>query len=933
MYDYLKDSLWKKGADSANEGNQDNIITLFENLNTPKNKQHSQITRTDLNQYLELVIDVVDKNFKQFVKLQTDTEILVRTSFGVNNTNLLNIFKLIDCLTNKKDTTPSHEMEQCFFEFLNYGNFELMNLNIEKIKLVLHFLKNFNKADVLGILQFLRDLQLTREYVYIFCRYIWIMTLNLKIEKPNNGDIKLSNSISMLNWYPFFDIIIYEISHFHPELAWAAKDFREMRDSLTLSISKIPFEKIFSNPKVALIDSWTPQLLLRLIKGEAFQDYFGYIQNNEYMNRLRKYKDLDPMASKLSSLFYFSQSFFQLPDSEMSLGLDGTFMQPGSNGAKIVEGFEQGSMKNTKFAAFLVDYNIKAFSKLIAYQEANKHSMEELFTINQQFSTKNIKQKLSQLDQILTPEMHPVLTFYETQGATKLKSWERILTGGKFLWFLKYYVIHIKNDKSGKLEEMRMHYLKVFIAIFEEFISKAVDPKPTDSSKTRDRRETKMLDLDPSSVKNSQSRQTQGNNLLAAALLDATNQIQAQPRQSRIGDLIANPGQSQDLNLKSSGTGKSQLFVRGDKHTATYLSRLNPKKQFIKIMRGLIMLFLDMKFNKNYNAIFTSLVLFVSEEIFYKARGERFTSFVQKFNVESFFELFENIYENKNIFNRNTENILRLSLNILNNFFPKKPDQTGEKSDSMNDLGNKIAAMSIIKVCKGSIIDLEDLLKELQIGNHRISSSMKQILWCEEFIKNNNLRKRTSEHRQVNRRMKKDGNVRFLNEMSSTDQLAFINSLKNRSNIFIEVVPFFDAHLSTDNSHYTKHSIFKLLKRMGFEMSVHRLNEVVSESLEGKRGPGNTGNTTTSYGLSREELKTCLYLVEQRIINKVIEMKKSNLNFFLFNGVISSVITYIFIRVYMSFLKNLWISNSITSAFVSCVPLFGSLPLTKSSRS
>lgn len=60
----------------------------------------------------------------------------------------------------------NEEIEKYFYEFLNYGNFNLMNKNIEKIKLVLIFLRSFHKADIKGILEFLNDLQLNKEYVF-----------------------------------------------------------------------------------------------------------------------------------------------------------------------------------------------------------------------------------------------------------------------------------------------------------------------------------------------------------------------------------------------------------------------------------------------------------------------------------------------------------------------------------------------------------------------------------------------------------------------------------------------------------------------------------------------------------------------------------------------------------------------------------------------
>ena len=334
-------------------------------------------------------------------------------------------------------------------------------------------------------------------------------------------------------------------------------------------------------------------------------------------------------------------------------------------------------------------------------------------------------------------------------------------------------------------------------------------------------------------------------------------------------------------------------------------------KDLRKMVRRLINLLLNLRFKKNYNNVFIDLVGMLSKDVFKSGEPtEKVNEFAAKIAVESFYELYDNIYENKSIFNRNSDNILRLSLNVLKGF---------------RFISIAKFAPLIVKVCKGSIKELGELLKDvIDGGNDRVSFAMNQILWCEQFIKENNQKKRISEHRKVNSRLKNVGNVRFLSEMSSSDQIIFINNLKHKNSLFIEVIPFFEAHLSADSSFYSRYDVFKLLKRMGFEMSIHRLNEIITESTEGRRTmiAGVTGGSLPEYSqLTREELKNCLLRIEERIILKVVDLKKGDLKNILFYGVISTAIAYFTIRIYMLFLRSLWIMGDKVGAFVSCIPI------------
>jgi hypothetical protein len=60
------------------------------------------------------------------------------------------------------------------------------------------------------------------------------------------------------------------------------------------------------------------------------------------------------------------------------------------------------------------------------------------------------------------------------------------------------------------------------------------------------------------------------------------------------------------------------------------------------------------------------------------------------------------------------------------------------------------------------------------------------------------------------------------------------------------------------------------------------------------------------------------------IMNTVKEMKSANLKNMLFKGILSSTLAYFTIRIYMVFLRNLWVYGNQYSAFVSCIPILGS---------
>jgi hypothetical protein len=812
---------------------------------------------------LEIANDVLEKKFKMLNNISEDVESVLKNQFGVNNSNLLNIFKLIDWLTNKKDTASDAEIEKHFFEFLNYGNFDLMNLNIEKIKLLLLFLKNFNRADVTGILQFLRDLQLTREYVYIFSRYIWITTLNKNFDEEKKIHQKLNCSISVLNWYAFLEIVIYEIEKNQPSLEAIVPGIKSMRSKFTLSISKIPFEKIFVIVDKNF-DKSSQEKLLSLLKGESFINFTGEIMKNlQNYTEITSNQELVLAIYRLSALFFFSMKFFK--DDE----------KPNIDRKTSVMHLEA-----------LIDYDITMYLNLMEYQGQNQKLIQELFDAQQQFSKAEIDKKFHDIftqNKIINP-----IRFENTkQNEVEMKRWDNLINAGKSIWFIKYYVLQIKQCKGAKLEDFKSQYQKIFMRFFKVFLVHAV--KDIEANKTK---------------KNQSGQQDKKSTTKYDAMLN------------KVKDGLPLTEFEKLLEVEYNEMEK----IKKDKEDQY-------RRDYKNMVTRMINLFLDMKFKKSYNSIFHDLINFLVKDVFKsnnhrdkddkrvqtdlldKKPGDKEDKIIEaakKINVESFFELYDNIYENKNIFNRNAENILRLSLNTLKNF-------------PMKNI-NKVAT-SLVKVCRGSIGDLEDLLKDLLIRNDRVAFAMSQIRWCDQFIKANALRKKAFEHRKVNSRLKGGSNVRFLSEMSSADQLLFIHNLKDKPGLFFEVIPFFEAHLSSDSSFYSKYDTFKLLKRMGFDMSIHRLNEIVSESTETRRGILNSTSTSTPDQLTREEVKCCLLTIEKRIVQKVTEMKRANLKNVMLYGIISATIAYFTIRVYMVFLRNLWIYGDQYSSFVACIPI------------
>jgi hypothetical protein len=827
--------------DQSNIQSDTNVfLDIFLNMkDLAKHRELDKFKVSEVDVIFTLCEEVLDKNFFLLNDMTEEVEDILKRFFGVNNTNLLNIFKLIEWLISKKDSTSSGDIEKYFFEFLNYGNFDLMDLNIEKLKVVLIFLKDFNRANVEGILQFLRDLQLTREYVYIFSRYIWISTLNDNFEEEKLNDAKLSGSIAVLIWFLFLEIILYEIDNHQPMLRGIGEEIRNLQHRLITSISKIPYEKVITVVDQNF-DKYSPQKLLSLLKGECFRPFIEFANDKlmSYKDLLKKNADFKIIIQRLTNLFFFSITFF--------------------NEGETTEGNAQNRIDA------LIDYNINAYISLMEYQCKNQSGIEDIFKTQKQFDI----QKLDEFVQnVFDKNKFKPLTFQKISARSnevdETKIWNDIINSGKYLWLIKYYVLQIRKNYRNKLEEIKSQYSKILIRYLERYLHHVYNQKELndDKKKEKDKRGT-----------------TEETNRFSSAKAALTKQ----------------------LTTKIEDSSPLKPYIKIDK-----------KDKYRRMVERMIHLFLDMKFKKNYKNVFHDLIDLLTKDVFKSnEKDEKLTDFVKKINVESFFELYDNIYENKNIFNRNTENIMRLSLNTLKGF-------------NLKNLSK--AAPSLLRVCRGGINDLEDLIKETFVRTDQVAYAMNQIRWCDNFIKSNTQRKRNSEHRKVNFRMKNSGNARFLNDMSSADQTIFINNLRSKNSLFFEVIPYFEGHLSSDSSFYSKYDVFKLLKRMGFEMSIHRLNEILTSSTEKRRSLMGIASSTSPNYLTREEVKNCLLTIEKRITNRVIEMKQANLHNILFLGIVSSTIAYFTIRVYMVFLKNLWMFGDSNTSFLSCIPIVGKL--------
>lgn len=827
--------------DQSHMPSDNNNVFLDIFLNMKELSKHGELEKfkvQEVDVIFTLCEEVLDKNFFLLNDVTEEVEDILRRFFAVNNTNLLNIFKLIEWLISKKDLTSSVDIEKYFFEFLNYGNFDLMDLNIEKLKVVLIFLRDFNRANVEGILQFLRDLQLVREYVYIFSRYIWISTLNDNFEEEKLNDTKLSGSIAVLIWFLSLEIILYEIDNHQPLMRDIGEEIRNLQQRLVTSISKIPYEKVITVVDQNF-DKYSPQKLLSLLKGDCFKPFEEFANDKllTYKALLNKNSDFKMITHRLTNLTFFSITFFN-------------------------EG--EGESRNVQNRVdAMIDYDINAYISLMEYQCKNQNGIEDIFKSQKQFDV----QKLDEFVQnVLDKKQFKPLTFQnnlssKTYEADDKKEDSDIINAGKYLWLIKYYVLQIRKNYRSKLEEIKSQYSRILNRYLERYLFHVYRQRDHPDDKKRDKEKK--------------------------GFTEETNKISS----SR-----AAVNKHTMTKIEDIGTMKSYMKV-------------DKREKYKKMVDRMIHLFLDMKFKKNYKSVFHDLIDFLTRDVFKSnEKDEKLTEFIKKVNVESFFELYDNIYENKNIFNRNTENIMRLSLNTLKGF-------------NLKNLSK--AAPSLLRVCRGSINDLEDLIKDTLVRTDQVAYAMNQIRWCDNFIKSNTQRKRISEHRKVNFRMKNSGNARFLNDMSSADQIIFINNLKTKSSLFFEVIPYFEGHLSSDSSVYSKYDVFKLLKRMGFEMSIHRLNEILTSSTEKRRSlMGITSTNSTNY-LTREEVKNCLLNIENRIINRVIDKKQANLHSILFLGIISSTVAYFTIRVYMLFLKNLWTFGDSNSSFLSCIPIIG----------
>lgn len=236
-----------------------------------------------------------------------------------------------------------------------------MNLNIEKIKLLIIFLKNFNKAEVTGILQFLRDLQLNPEYVYILTHYVWMAVINGRIKTDQPLDKKLQYSLSHLSFFPFIHLLKNEMVEHHNEMGFSMDTYsatiNRLYSKMHEEIGKVPYEKVLNviETDIDSVSFWDENYL-GFIRGDAFTSLdkaFKNTYDNLFMSLADIDKDLEIAINAAYELFYFEK----IPTS--------------ANKSKE-------EMENIRT-------HIELFLDLISYHQKNRKLMADTFARNEQF--------------------------------------------------------------------------------------------------------------------------------------------------------------------------------------------------------------------------------------------------------------------------------------------------------------------------------------------------------------------------------------------------------------------------------------------------------------------------------------------------------------------------------------------------------------------
>ena len=136
---------------------------------------------------------------------------------------------------------------------------------------------------------------------------------------------------------------------------------------------------------------------------------------------------------KLSKLFFFSTNFF----SENSRPV-------ASKGDHEIESY---------YIDYYIDYGISFYIKMLEMQCLNQEYIEELFETGYVFSKSQIEKKFESI--FKKAKGNQDLTMLKVQHSKEKENiGELLFSAGKYLRFVKYYVLQIKSTKQGKLEEI-----------------------------------------------------------------------------------------------------------------------------------------------------------------------------------------------------------------------------------------------------------------------------------------------------------------------------------------------------------------------------------------------------------------------------------------------------------------------------------------------
>jgi hypothetical protein len=388
---------------------------------------------------LELFLKVIDKNYLYFTQNDEELERILIEKFGMSNLNLLNIFRVLQWLRDKTDATKSESIERYYYEFLNYGNFNLMDLNIEKIKLVLIFLKNFNNAGIKGILQFLRDLQLEKEYAYILAHFVWKSALNCRINGRYELNRKLNYSISVLVMYPFIDLLRGEFNNSSDIEFELVDKFNRAYTKLTEDVSKIPFEKVFSVVNTEINDSadWNKSII-NFISGKSFEPF--RVNMDSILKNFLSFEQDPLLQERIEHIFHIF------------------FMDP------IM-------FKSNEFTAKekqLLSKHINNYLSFLFYHYDNKIALSQIFKSKKHFQFAELSKKINAIADDITLEF---MNFRER------KVTDVLLKAGYSLWTMKEYIIQMRKMKIIKQSGISNDYCNIFMRIFTGFFDRTMKEK------------------------------------------------------------------------------------------------------------------------------------------------------------------------------------------------------------------------------------------------------------------------------------------------------------------------------------------------------------------------------------------------------------------------------------------------------------------------